>query len=99
MRRLSSGTVGAVAELIVAADLLSLGYEVFRSVSQSCSCDLVALREGSWLRIEVRTGSRLKSGGLTFSFKPRDENRHDVMAVYVPGERSITYRPDIRYPQ
>lgn len=64
---LSTGKTGAISELLVAADLLRLGFDVFRAVSQSCSCDIVALRNGVTVRIEVRTGQRNSSGGLSYS--------------------------------
>lgn len=53
---LSTGKVGAISELIVCADLLKKGWEVFRTVSQSCSCDLIVIKNKKILRIEVRTG-------------------------------------------
>jgi hypothetical protein len=53
----STNTTGAISELEVSADLLKKGYEVFRAVSPSCSCDLIAHKNGKLLKIEVRTGS------------------------------------------
>src|SRR5690242_10258699 len=44
--QLSSGTAGTVGELFVTVDLLKRGYHVFRAVSPSCPCDLIALRDG-----------------------------------------------------
>jgi hypothetical protein len=49
---LSTGTVGAISELRVCADLLAKGYEVFRAVSQSCSCDLAILKNQKLTRID-----------------------------------------------
>jgi len=37
-------TVGAMAELCVAADLLRHGFEVFRAVSPHSTCDLAVLK-------------------------------------------------------
>jgi hypothetical protein len=84
-------TVGAISELVVAADLLARGYEVFRALSPSCSCDLAILTDGTMIRVEVRTGSLLKNGGISFGWKESDRARHDVLAVVVNG--SIEYRP------
>jgi hypothetical protein len=53
---LSTGTVGAIAELAVCHDLLRRGYAVFRSVSPNCYCDLIARRQTAVLHVEVRTG-------------------------------------------
>src|SRR5262245_42807567 len=60
--QLPSSTVGTLAELEVAVDLLRRGYEVFRALSPSCSCDLAVLREGRLLRVEVRTAYYSKAG-------------------------------------
>jgi len=38
------------------AYLLRQGYEVFRSVSPHCSCDLLAYKAGKTVRVEVRVG-------------------------------------------
>ena len=42
---ITCATIGAISELMVSADLLKKGYEVFRAVSPSCSCDLAILRD------------------------------------------------------
>lgn len=52
---LPTGTTGAISELVICCDLLRRGYEVFRSVSPSCSCDLAVLKDGKLLRIEVKS--------------------------------------------
>lgn len=65
--RLPSGTTGAISELIVAADLLRRGYEVFRALSPSCSCDLAVLRNGQLLRVEVRSASLSVGGKWMYS--------------------------------
>jgi len=72
------GTVGAIGELVVAADLLQRGYEVFRSLSPSASCDLAILKDGQLLRIEVRTGYQSAEKKLIVSNK---NHRADVLAV------------------
>ena len=48
-------TSGAIAELRVATDLLARGYHIFRSVSPASPCDLIALKDGLCITIEVRT--------------------------------------------
>jgi hypothetical protein len=49
-----TGDRGAWAELLVASDLLLLGYQPYRAVSPSAPCDLVADINGTLTRIEVR---------------------------------------------
>ena len=79
---LPSGVVGASSELRAASDLILRGYEVFRSVSPACSCDLVILKNGLLQRIEVRSGWRNNvTGALSMC---RKSIRADVLAIVLP---------------
>jgi len=53
------GRVGAVGELLVAADLMRRGHEVYRPVAADSTTDLLCLRRGSTrvIRIQVRARS------------------------------------------
>lgn len=87
---LSTGKTGAISELIVAADLLGRGFDVFRAVSQACSCDLAVLREGKLLTIEVRSAKKNSKGGLMYT-KARINADH----IAVVCENEITYEPGL----
>lgn len=87
---LSSGTRGAISELVACADLLKDGWHVFRAVSPACPFDLMAVRGHEQQRIEVRTGSRsYPDAPLQFSRTKRGED-FDLYAVVEPSG-SITY--------
>jgi len=86
---LSTGTIGAIGELMVSADLLMKGYEVFRSVSATCSCDLAILKNGKFLRIEVRSGYKIKSGELRYLGKVRADH------VAIVFKNEIEYSPKL----
>jgi ribosomal protein S27AE len=88
-KAVSKNTLGAVNELRASADLLLRGFEVFRSVSPSCSCDLIAMRKGITLRVEVRTGYRHPNGN-TYVCK---HGVHDVIAACFKNE--IVYSPHL----
>jgi len=88
---LSRGTAGAISELIVCADLLKKGYEVFRAVSQSCSCDLLISKNGVIKRLEVRTASG-KEENPSFPIHPRDRGKQDHFAA-VLNEKPIYIPP------
>mgnify|MGYP001577228583 CR=1 FL=1 len=83
----STGATGAISELRVCADLLQRGYEVFRSVSQATSCDLIALKDTIFTRIEVRTGKYTKNRLVLVN---RDM-RADVLAICLHDQ--IVYEP------
>jgi hypothetical protein len=92
---LPSGTTGAIGELVVAIDLLRRGYEVFRALSPSCSCDLAIIRDRNLVRVEVRTaylnkltGSILRNGV--------DSAKHDLLALVIVNDGSrILYEPEL----
>jgi len=84
---ISTGTSGAIGELMVCSKLLAFGYDVFRSVSPAASCDLLVLKHGRTCSIEVRRGcwqaSRSKNGRLNFNRKRNNSERSqaDYFAV------------------
>jgi len=88
---LDSGRVGSISELAVCIDLLTKGYYVFRSMSPSGPIDLIAMKDGKTLKIEVKTTYRTFSGKIK---KPKhSHDQHDVMAVFIPDEKTIEYTP------
>ena len=91
--RLATGTTGTIAELQVATDLMLRGYEVFRALSPSTSCDLAILKDGHLLRIEVRTVAARKNGEIVRQNNPKDAGRHDIFAAVCCGQ--IRYFPSL----
>lgn len=84
---LSPGQIGALGELMVSCDLIKKGYEVFRALSQSCSCDLVALKNEKCVRIEVRYSNTIYIP--TGKGMVNKKHRADVLAIVTGKE--ITY--------
>lgn len=87
--KLPSGTVGALAELLVSHDLLNKGYSVFRSLSPSCYCDLIAVKNGKAWEIEVRTGYMSRTKKLAFPKLKR--GTVNCFAVYERNTTNIYY--------
>lgn len=90
-----SGTTGAIAELIVCADLLKRGFEVFRSVSPSCSCDLAIMKDKKLVRVEVTTGYVTAGGKITHPKQPQHFHKFDLLAVYVTALGTVNYVPPL----
>lgn len=89
---ISPGTVGAVSELMVAADLMIKGYSVFRALSPSCFCDLIAIKDSEYRKVEVRTGYLSGTGKVTFIRKVNEINGlPNEFAVYVNSEKKVYY--------
>ena len=87
---LSSGTVGAVSELCVSSFLLNLGYSVFRALSPSCYCDLIATKNGIIYEIEVRTGKKKKDTGKIF-FQKTTHGNISCFGVYERIENKVYF--------
>ena len=90
--KICTGNVGAAHEMIVCADLLKRGFDVFRGVSPASKADLVAIRGASALRVQVKTGIRNTNGRLHCWSK--DHESWDVLAI-VEWDNRITYEPPL----
>lgn len=90
---LSCGTVGALSEILVSADLLKKGYAVFRSLSPACFCDLIAIKGDEMKKIEVRTGYKMvHSNKIFFPKKLSTINGiPNEYAAYVNAENKVYY--------
>lgn len=71
------------------------GYNVFRSMSPACPCDIAILKDGALSRVEVTTGKKLPSGKIMYP--PHKEHTYDVLAVvlYDHGAPAIIYEPEL----
>jgi len=84
----STSTIGAIAELIVSSDLLANGWAVFRALSPSCFCDLIAVKDGETRYLEVRSGIRNKNG---IGFMKRTNPAATEFAIYIHRSKEIVY--------
>ena len=86
--------VGAIGEMTACADLLKRGFEVFRSVSATCSCDLIILKNKKLLRVEVRTGTTNQiTGRISVPKTKLKLEKYDIFATIVNG--IIYYAPPL----
>ena len=88
---IARGTVGAISELEVSCDLMKKGFDIFRAMSPSASCDLIILKNKLLLRIEATTGYRLKNNKLYYPKK--DNQKSDCIAVYDESQNQVYYFP------
>lgn len=86
--------LGAASELMVVADLLLKGFKVYRSCTPSAPFDLGAYKEGTFHRVEVKTGRINKNGSMTHP-KPSN-NEYDILAVYFLDINTIQYIPPLK---
>lgn len=84
-----TNTVAAIAELSVSTDLMKKGFYVFRALSQSSFCDLVAIKDKDFYQVEVRTGYKAESGKLFFPSHIR--KTANLYAIWERSTQEITY--------
>lgn len=89
---LSSGTVGAMAELVAASDLMKRGFEVYRALSPSSNNDLVAIKNGKAYTFEVRTAYLCDNGKVSYS---PQRIRSERVAAVIFATNEVKYFPEI----
>jgi Holliday junction resolvase-like predicted endonuclease len=87
--------VGAMSELIVCADLLRQGYDVYRSVAPVGACDIIVLKDRRLCRVEVKTARRAPSGRAQYNEDACNPESYDVLALVFLEESLIEYRPNV----
>ena len=88
---IASASVGSVSEMQVCCEMLKQGYSVFRTVSQSSFCDVVAIKRGACLLIEVRTGYRDLSGRVSYPKQLHNKIANPThYGIYVPQDNTVT---------
>lgn len=92
--RVSTGSIGTISELLVCQDLLKRGFHVFKAVSPSCPCDLVAMKHGNLFKVEVTTGRRYGTSGK-LHFPTKDPEKFHLLAVVVPETNEVLYTPEM----
>lgn len=88
-------SIGSFAEMIVCADLLKRGFDVYRSVSPNSDADLIAARGRRLCRIEVKSGHVKPSGTRAFKKHQLNSEKHDLLAVVYDSLEAIVYSPSL----
>lgn len=94
---LPTGAVGAASEMIVCVDLINKGWEVFRAVSPASPCDLLIMRDGELLRVEVKTGSFSKGTNVPFYPRPKHSDAYDLLAIALGQEVRYFPKPELTF--
>ncbi len=79
---------GAIGELVVAADLLNRGYEIFKPFSSGATCDLLFVHEGKAIKVEVKSCT----GTIRRVHVGRNLGKFDILAV-VDRDMRVHYLP------
>lgn len=90
-KHISTGTVGALGELLVSADLMKKGYEVYRALSPSSSCDVLILKNNKMNTVEIRTGYRSTDGKKITT--NRVNIKANILATIIHSTNEIIYEP------
>lgn len=98
---------GLLGELRVAQELLKAGYEVFAPLTGKASCDLVAVKDGQLLRVQIKATSQAARYGQAYvidgrtitsakkgnSVKQLDRTTFDLLGIYVIPEDLVVLVP------
>lgn len=80
---------GAAGELLACVDLMRHGFEVFKNVNPTGSCDLAVEIGGEFMRVEVKIGT-LDANGKPLVETARQLGKFDLLAVVGP-DGSVSY--------
>ena len=83
MSSISKGTVGAINEIRIAVNLMTLSWSVFRSLSQNGPTDLIAVKGRTVLKVQCKSS-------LNGQFQNLRSGSNDLLAIVTAGE--IRYR-------
>lgn len=89
---INASVAGTIAELLVAADLMARGWQVFMPLIASKGHDLIAAKADRLITVEVRSAYRNSAGRLIYARKPDCSSSH--YAAVITGE-PVHYDPDI----
>lgn len=95
IKTISVSTIGAISELLVAADLLKRGYDTYRATSPTSMSDLVAISRKlphKIYTIEVRTGYYHPATKKLYYGKKNIKS--DVVAVVTQNNNEIVFIPE-----
>lgn len=89
----STSAMGAMSELRIAIDLTLRGYEVFRALEPSATCDLIALKDGKCLRVQVKTATTYTyaAGGVKLVCSRGASGQYDLLAMVHRETQAISY--------
>jgi len=93
---LSASSIGSANELLVCADLLTRGMDIYKAVSPGAPYDLLAIFAGVIIRIEVTT--RQGKCCIASAYEKKMRRRTvDMVAVVETLTSRITYMPEINH--
>lgn len=78
---LNTGQIGTISELLVCANLIGQGFEVFRSVNPASPFDMVIFKDNKLYKVEVKSGFFTEANVLRY---PSPTNKFfDIIAVVI----------------
>jgi Holliday junction resolvase len=83
----NKGNIGAMSELMIAADLINKHYEVFRALSPATSTDLIIRKNNKLMSVEVKTAQYINE---KYYFMKKNI-KADILAFYHLQTNHIGY--------
>lgn len=92
---LSGGAIGQINEAVVAIDLVKRGWQVYTAFEPTHPFDILAIKNGVQLKIEVKTETVLPSGHKYVAMKKNQHEKHDILAKVQSLGEQISYVPEL----
>lgn len=89
---INHSVAGTISELLVAADLMARGWQVFMPIIASKGHDLIAVKDGRIATFEVRSAHRNANGVVKYAKQAGCTS--EFYGLVVTGE-PVTYVPDL----
>jgi len=89
---LNTSQIGTISELLVCANLLGQGFEVFRSVNPASPFDMVAFKDNELYKVEVKSGYLNEANIL--QYPPIKKELFDILAIVI-GKRILYTSSDL----
>jgi len=86
---LGKGDIGTITELLVCADLVRMGHDIYRAVNHSSPADLIVFANGRAYRVEVKS-AQMKGNCVASGIGAVE--KYDILARVLPDGK-IFYLP------
>ena len=90
----TSSNIGMISELLVVVDLIKRGYEPCMPWRQLAPYDILIIKDGKSIRIDVKTAHRYICRTVSPTVVANND-KYDVYAQIIHEENNIIYTPDI----
>ena len=88
---------GSCSELIAVIWFLNNGYDVFRNVSAHGKCDIIAEKDSTITKVDVKTATN-RNGNLFCAGQTKEQKKENIKILMVdPANNKCAWREDVYF--